>query len=331
MRVDGGVGCRAGARGAAAWAGSRGHPQPHRAWEAAQKNEMNGNPGADASSTGALVAMGDARERNRYFPCVDSGSECDGEEDYDAFAKRLIHRGKVRLGSASSDDESSESSESSESTSSSSGSDGDSSDDPTAGLAGEALDAIQDALRLFDSFEDLKVYAESLMKCPLSNNKRTTNSPPKWMKEFCPEAKSYWMNGTLYCMKARCDHDTYVPWAKTTCTCYMRYSMCQETKKWRMGTSCLSHNHELEKGTAETPSGTGMTHYRSALALDQDMIRTIHCWLDAKIGERSIALYPYCLTNCRHQGHSISFQKKVSQQGHQGESRSISQATTRQK
>lgn len=62
------MGCRAGAREAAAWAGSRGHPQPHRAWEAAQKNEMNGNLGADASSTGALVAMdADALEQRRQY------------------------------------------------------------------------------------------------------------------------------------------------------------------------------------------------------------------------------------------------------------------------
>jgi hypothetical protein len=215
-----------------------------------------------------------------HFPVDgDSGSERDGSEELDDFVGRMVDRGKVRLGDTPS---------STPTSSSGSESSGDSSGDDADIDGAAVLEAVMDALKTFESFEDLKAYAESLLKCKLSNNPRTTKSPPKWLKAAFPDAQRYWMNGTLYCMQAKCDHEAYVAWAKTTCTCFVRYSLCPQTRKWKLGKGstkcCTSHNHELEKMEAET-SATGLTHYRSALALDQDMIQTIHSWFDAMIGE----------------------------------------------
>ena len=205
----------------------------------------------------------------------DAGSEGDGTGETDDLVGRMADRGKVRLGCTSS------------STSASSSGSESSGDDADIDVAPD-LEAVMDALTTFESFEELKAYAESLMKCKLSNNNRTTKHPPKWLQAAFPDAKSYWMNGTLYCMQAKCDHQAFVPWAKTTCTCFVRYSLCPVTTKWKLGKGegqcCTSHNHELEKMVTET-SATGLTHYRSALALDQDMIQTIHSWFDAMIGE----------------------------------------------
>jgi hypothetical protein len=241
------------------------------AWQQAALN-MQRTPNMQRSAQGLQASTATYLH---HFPDEDSGSERDGTEQHDDFVMRMVDRGKVRLGDTSS------------STSTSSSGSESSGDDLDIDVAPD-LEAFTDALTTFESFEDLKAYAESLMKCKLSNNNRTTKHPPKWLQAAFPDAKSYWMNGTLYCMQAKCDHQAYVPWAKTTCTCFVRYSLCPVTTKWKLGKGedkcCTSHNHELEKMVTET-SATGLTHYRSALALDQDMIQTIHSWFDAMIGE----------------------------------------------
>jgi hypothetical protein len=138
----------------------------------------------------------------------------------------------------------------------------------------------------FGNFEDLKKYVESITFVTMSNNKRTTRfqSAPVWFKEAFPDADICWLSGTLYCHQPRKEsYDQYVKWAKTTCTCKVRYALCSKTKRWRISEFNDCHNHEVQS-QVET-SATGIVHIRNAARLNQDMIVAINNWLDAHISE----------------------------------------------
>ena len=96
----------------------------------------------------------------------------------------------------------------------------------------------------FADFEDLKRFAEKLLGCKLSNNKRTTTSPPKWMKVAYPDTKAFWVSGTLYCMRQAKVHEKCVAWAKASCDCHLRYVL-HSSDRWRIGKHCCQHNHEV--------------------------------------------------------------------------------------
>lgn len=134
----------------------------------------------------------------------------------------------------------------------------------------------------FADFEELKQYVESITLVKMSNNPRTSRiqNAPVWFKLAFPDAQICWLNGTLYCHQPlKESHDHYVAWAKTTCTCRVRYALCSATKRWRISEFVECHNHEVESHV-ET-SATGITHIRNAARLNQDMIVTINNWLDA--------------------------------------------------
>lgn len=138
----------------------------------------------------------------------------------------------------------------------------------------------------FADFENLKKYAEKLSGCRLSNNKRTTTCPPKWMKEKYPEVTVHWTSGTLYCMRQKKDHEANVPWAKTTCRCHLRYVL-HASDTWRIQKHCTDHNHELVQDECKRGL-SGIRHITNASHLEQDQIRTINAWLDLKIGEKGL-------------------------------------------
>ena len=129
------------------------------AWQHAALNMQRSTQGLQASTSTYLF----------HFPDGDSGSEREGTEQLDDCVGRMLDRGKVRLGDTPS------STSTSSSGSESSGDDADIDDEADLG-------AFMEALTTFESFEDLKAYAESLLKCKLSNNKRTTKHPPKWLQ-----------------------------------------------------------------------------------------------------------------------------------------------------
>jgi hypothetical protein len=145
-------------------------------------------------------------------------------------------------------------------------------------------------MEIFETFGELKKYAESIMKCKLSNNKRTSRNPPKWVKAMNPDATSHWFNGTLYCMQAlRSEHDKFVTWAKTSCTCYARYAMCSGSKKWQLQAHSCVHNHELSAVVQEGASG--MVHICDASQLEEEQVSTIGCWLDAMQSTKQIRFH----------------------------------------
>ena len=144
----------------------------------------------------------------------------------------------------------------------------------------------------FAHFDDLKRYVESICGCKMSNNKRTTRSPPIWFRKECPSADLAWLSGTLYCHKPKEIHASFVAWAKTSCTCHARYVLCPKTMLWRIVSevASLNHNHQVET-TVEESSAAGLVHIRSATKLDQDMIRTIHSWFDARQQTKAIRFH----------------------------------------
>jgi hypothetical protein len=140
----------------------------------------------------------------------------------------------------------------------------------------------------FGDFEELKKYVESITLVTMSNNKRTTRvqKAPAWFKVAFPDAQICWLNGTLYCHQPlKASHDHYAKWAKTTCSCKVRYALCSKTKRWRISEFDECHNHVVESHV-ET-SATGIIHIRNAARLNQDMIVTINNWLDAHQSEYS--------------------------------------------
>jgi hypothetical protein len=140
----------------------------------------------------------------------------------------------------------------------------------------------------FCEFKELKTYVESITKVTMSNNPRTTRIQvaPAWFKEAFPAAEVCWLNGTLYCHQPKkASYDQVMKWAKTTCTCKVRYALCSKTKQWRIYEFDDCHNHEVE--TQVETSATGIVHIRNAARLNQDMIVAIHNWLDAKQSEYS--------------------------------------------
>lgn len=141
----------------------------------------------------------------------------------------------------------------------------------------------------FANFEDLKRYAEKLSGCRLSNNKRTTTSPPKWMKDKYPEVTVHWTSGTLYCMRQKKVHEANAPWAKTTCRCHLRYVL-HASDTWRIQKHFTEHNHELVPDECRRGL-SGIRHITNASHLEQDQIRTINAWFDLKTGEKGIYLY----------------------------------------
>ena len=161
-----------------------------------------------------------------------------------------------------------------------------SSDGSDAGSASDEQDAAQRHRALkdqtFGNFDDLKKYVDNVTKVKMSNNKRTIrfDVAPVWFKDAFPSAEVCWLNGTLYCHQPKKEpYEKFVSWAKTMCTCKVRYALCSQTKLWRFTEFDDCHNHNVE-ATAET-SATGIIHIRSAARLDQDMIVTIKNWLDA--------------------------------------------------
>jgi hypothetical protein len=140
----------------------------------------------------------------------------------------------------------------------------------------------------FGNFEELKKYVESITFVAMSNNKRTTRFQlaPAWFKDAFPNADICWLNGTLYCHQPRKQsYDQYVKWAKTMCTCKVRYALCSKTKRWRISEFDDRHNHEVQSHVEQ--SATGIVHIRNAARLNQDMIVAINNWLDAHISEYS--------------------------------------------
>lgn len=138
----------------------------------------------------------------------------------------------------------------------------------------------------FGDFKDLKTYVESITKVTMSNNPRTTRIAvaPAWFKEAYPDAEICWLNGTLYChQKRKSSYDQLMKWAKTTCTCKVRYALCAKTRQWRISEFDDCHNHEVESNV-ET-SATGIVHIRNAARLNQEMIVAIHNWLDSNQSE----------------------------------------------
>jgi hypothetical protein len=149
----------------------------------------------------------------------------------------------------------------------------------------------------FGNFDDLKKYVENETKVKMSNNKRTIrfDVAPVWFKDAFPSAEVCWLNGTLYCHQPKKEpYEKFVSWAKTMCTCKVRYALCSQTKLWRITEFDDCHNHNVE-ATAET-SATGIIHIRNAARLDQDMIVTIKNWLDANQSDL-IMLLPFIRSN----------------------------------
>jgi hypothetical protein len=149
----------------------------------------------------------------------------------------------------------------------------------------------------FGDFEELKRYVENVTKVTMSNNKRTIrfDVAPLWFKEAFPSAQVCWLNGTLYCHQPKKEQwHKYFSWAKTMCTCKVRYALCSQTKLWRISDFDDCHNHVVE-ATVET-SATGITHIRNAARLDQDMIVTIANWLDAKQSDIILLFLFICST-----------------------------------
>jgi hypothetical protein len=149
----------------------------------------------------------------------------------------------------------------------------------------------------FGNFEELKEYVENVTKVKMSNNKRTIrfDAAPVWFKDAFPSAEVCWLNGTLYCHQPKKEeYEKYFSWAKTMCTCKVRYALCSQTKLWRITEFDDCHNHNV-KATAET-SATGIIHIRNAARLDQDMIVTIKNWLDANQSDL-IMLLPFIRSN----------------------------------
>ena len=171
-----------------------------------------------------------------------------------------------------------------------------------AATDGDRLKALKS--QTFATFEELKKYVDSVTKVNMSNNPRTTRvqSAPAWFKEAFPDAQICWLNGTLYChqKKKEC-YVEHVKWAKTTCTCKVRYALCSKTKRWRIAEFDDCHNHEVE--TNVEISATGVVHIRNAAKLNQDMILTLNDWLDAKQSEWSqlFRAHTHLLTSSRHQ------------------------------
>ncbi len=157
-------------------------------------------------------------------------------------------------------------------------------------ISSQVAEAVLEASRTFKTFEELKKYAETEFKCKLSNNKRTSKIAPKWIKMENPDAEIHWFNGTLYCMQPlRADHSQLVPWAKTSCTCYARYSKDSKTRMWRLQNHSAIHNHELDADHHE--SASGMVHINDATLLGEDQVRTICCWLDAMQSTKQIRFH----------------------------------------
>jgi hypothetical protein len=221
-----------------------------------------------------------------------------GELSYDDFVR--IHSqpgGEIRLNYVLASDDVSSDSDSSEAVAghvpgpiSDSSSDDEAEDEANAEVGGEEAHAVKSAMEIFETFDELKKYAESIMKCKLSNNKRTSRNPPKWVKTINPDATSHWFNGTLYCMQAlKSEHDKFVTWAKTSCTCFARYAMCSGSKKWQLKAHSCVHNHELEVVVQEGESG--MIHISDASQLEEEQVSTIGCWLDAMQSTKQIRFH----------------------------------------
>jgi hypothetical protein len=51
----------------------------------------------------------------------------------------------------------------------------------------------------FEHFVDLQKCIEGQSRVGMSNNKRTTRTPPAWFKSQHAEAEVAWLSGTLYC------------------------------------------------------------------------------------------------------------------------------------
>jgi hypothetical protein len=209
----------------------------------------------------------------------------DGDLSYDDFV--LKHQDRLPLHGRSSDchrseDEDGDSSGDDDSQSSD--------DDEEEGGASDAAASMSEGCLTFEDFEDLKKHVQGIFKCKMSNNKRTTRSPPQWFKKEYPDVQVAWLNGTLYCHQPKQEHDAFVPWAKTTCHCHARYSLCSDTLRWRLGSLLATHNHDIATSSC-APSATGLVHIRSAEQLSQDMIRSIINWFDAKINTKEIRFH----------------------------------------
>jgi hypothetical protein len=185
------------------------------------------------------------------------------------------------------------------------GSDSDSSSKSAPSQILEAGSKAADVDLEFADFDDLKRYAEKLLGCKLSNNKRTTASPPKWLKVKYPEVSLHWTSGTLYCMRQKQEHESYVPWAKTSCNCHLRYVL-QPSDRWRIGKHCSQHNHEVVQDVCSV-GVSGIRHITNASHLEQDQIRTINAWFDSKTGENGTKFICIHLTRDRDESNSLSF------------------------
>jgi hypothetical protein len=147
--------------------------------------------------------------------------------------------------------------------------------------------------QLFAEFGDLKKFVESRTQCKMSNNKRTTRSPPTWFKKDVPSAEVAWLSGTLYCHQPKLGHENYVRWAKTSCTCHSRYVLCPKSFLWRIVSLSVSHNHSVAPITSSVhqSSASGLVHIRSAAKLDQDMVRTINIWFEGRATTKAIRFH----------------------------------------
>lgn len=225
--------------------------------------------------------------------------------DYDAFVEQNCQRGgSIRLDYFLQEGDNSCSSDSDDAAGAGSGAgqisesssdcpehDKDGSDTAGASTAATADDLVKRGMETFETFDELKKYAETLLKCKLSNNKRTSKNPPKWVRAANPDAASHWFNGTLYCMQAlKSEEEKFVPWAKTSCTCHARYALCSGSKKWQLQARSSVHNHALEEAVAQE-GVSGMIHISDAGQLEEDQVRTIGCWLDAKQGTKQIRFH----------------------------------------
>jgi hypothetical protein len=157
------------------------------------------------------------------------------------------------------------------------------SSEATGSVSGSKTAAVDEE---FADFEDLKRYAEKFLGCKLSNNKRTTTCPPKWMKDKYPGVTVHWTSGTLYCMRHKKDFEQNVPWAKTSCRCHLRYVL-HSSDTWRIQKYGTEHNHELLQDECRRGI-SGIRHITNASHLEQDQIRTINAWFDSKTGEKCL-------------------------------------------
>ena len=163
-------------------------------------------------------------------------------------------------------------------------------EEQSQGGESDAGASLSEVCLTFEDFEDLKKHVQAVFKCKMSNNKRTTRSPPQWFKKVYPNVQVAWVNGTLYCHQPKQEHGAFVPWAKTSCRCHARYSMCSDTLRWRLGSLVATHNHDIATSSC-APSATGLVHIRHAEQLTQCMIRSINNWFDSKTSTKDIRFH----------------------------------------